>query len=234
LLGCALQKVVNNIALELFLQLTVARNNQQYGPYDDLQIRSLLAQGRLSPSDLAWGEGMIDWRPLGQILSELAPIASTQLQAAMPPPGQMLGGNLKGRVLSFDPVARQGYISGNDGIRYWFDQSNWHAQRSPLPSLEVDFIADAHGRATQVFVEPNFTARVNMSKGVLALVCWFFGVLGVHRFLVGKVGSGVAQLILSLTVVGMIVSVPWVIVDFIMILSGNFADKDGNRIEEWW
>jgi TM2 domain-containing membrane protein YozV len=234
LLGSALQEVGKNIVLEFPLQLTVARNGQQYGPYEEEQVRSLLAQGSLSPSDLAWSEGMVDWRPLGHILLEQAPIASTQLRVAAPPPGQMLGGNLKGRVLSFDPVSRQGFISGNDGIRYWFDQSNWHAQRNPLPSLEVDFIADAQGRATQVFVEPNFTARVNMSKGVLALVCWFFGVLGAHRFLVGKVGSGVAQLILTLTVVGMVVSVPWVIVDFIMILSGNFADKNGNRIEEWW
>ena len=47
-------------------------------------------------------------------------------------------------------------------------------------------------------------------------------------------GSGVAQLILSITFIGLIVSVPWVIIDFIMILSGNFADKNGNRIEEWW
>ena len=216
------------------LQFTIARNSQQYGPYGEEQIRSLLAQGQLSPTDLAWAEGMADWRQLAQILLEQAPIASTRLQAAPPPPGQMLGGNLKGRVLSFDPATRQGYISGRDGIRYWFDQSNWHTQRSPLPSLEVDFIADAHGRATQIFVEPNFTSRVNMSKGVLALVCWFFGLLGVHRFLVGKVGSGVAQLILSLTFIGLIVSVPWVIIDFIMILAGNFTDKDGNRVEEWW
>lgn len=216
------------------MQFTIARDGQQYGPYREEEVRNLLAQGRLSPSDLAWTEGMPDWRTLSQVLLEQAPVASTRLRPEPPPPGQMLGGNLKGRVLTFDQATWQGYISGRDGIRYWFDRTGWHAQRSPLIGLEVDFIADAHGRATQIFVEPNFTSRVNMSKGVLALVCWFFGLFGVHRFLVGKVGSGVAMLILTVTFVGMIVSVPWAIIDFIVILSGGFTDKRGNHIEEWW
>ena len=215
-------------------QLTVASNGEQYGPYDENQIRSLLAQGRLLSSDLAWAEGMANWRPLAQILLEQAPIASTQLQAEPLAYGQMLGGNLKGRVLAFDNITKQGYISGGDGVRYWFDQSHWHSQHSPLPSLAVDFIADAHGRATQIIVEPNYSNRVNMSKGVLALACWFCGYFGVHRFLVGKTGSGIAQLILSLTFIGLIISVPWVIIDFIIILAGSFTDKYGNYIEEWW
>lgn len=216
------------------MQLTIARDGQQYGPYEGEVARGLLAQGRLLPSDLAWAEGMPDWRPLAQLLLEQAPIASTQLRAEPTSPGQMLGGNLKGRVLTFDHATWQGYISGRDGIRYWFDQSGWHSKRGPQNGLEVDFIADAHGRATQIFVEPNFTSRVNMSKGVLAIVCWFFGLFGVHRFLVGKVGSGVAMLILTVTFIGMIVSIPWAIIDFIVILSGNFTDKRGNHIEEWW
>ena len=83
-------------------QLTIVSNGQQYGPYGEDQIRSFLAQGRLSPSDLAWAEGMANWRPLAQILLEQAPIASTRLQAAPPVYGQMLGGNLKGRVLTFE------------------------------------------------------------------------------------------------------------------------------------
>jgi GYF domain 2/TM2 domain len=215
-------------------QLTVVSNGQQYGPYGEDQIRSLLAQGQLLASDLAWAEGMANWRPLAQILLEQAPIASRQLQAAPPVYGQMLGGNLKGRVLTFDNITKQGYISGNDGVRYWFDLSHWHSQRSPLPSLTVDFIADAHGRATQIIVEPNHSNRVNMSKGVLAIACWFVGCFGVHRFLAGKTGSGIVQLILSLTFIGLVISVPWVIIDFIMILSGSFTDKDGNYIEEWW
>jgi TM2 domain-containing membrane protein YozV len=51
--------------------------------------------------------------------------------------------------------------------------------------------------------------------------------------LVGKVGSGIAQLVLSCTVIGLFITVIWAIVDFVMILSGNFRDRNGALITEW-
>ncbi|MCL6456860.1 MAG: TM2 domain-containing protein [Gorillibacterium sp.] len=49
---------------------------------------------------------------------------------------------------------------------------------------------------------------------VVAYVLWYFlGVVGGHRFYMGKTGSAVVQLILSITVVGLIVTLIWWIVD---------------------
>lgn len=70
-------------------------------------------------------------------------------------------------------------------------------------------------------------------KAILAIVCWFLGPLGIHRMMVGKIGSGIAQLILTCTVVGLFITVIWAIVDFVMILTGNFRDKNENLITEW-
>ena len=53
------------------------------------------------------------------------------------------------------------------------------------------------------------------------LLCFFLGALGVHRFYVRKVGTGVIQL---LTLGGLGI---WVLIDFIMIAIGNFKDKQG-------
>ena len=57
------------------------------------------------------------------------------------------------------------------------------------------------------------------------LLCFFLGALGVHRFYVGKIGTGILQLI---TLGGLGI---WALVDFIMIVTGNFKDKQGMVIK---
>tara|TARA_A100001011_G_scaffold110939_1_gene117472 strand:+ start:658 stop:867 length:210 start_codon:yes stop_codon:yes gene_type:complete len=68
-------------------------------------------------------------------------------------------------------------------------------------------------------------AKSNHSKMMLAIVCFFLGVIGIHRFMVGKVGTGVLMII---TVGGFGV---WALIDFIVILTGGFTDSDGNKIK---
>ena len=60
-----------------------------------------------------------------------------------------------------------------------------------------------------------------------ALLCFFLGCFGVHRFYVGKVGTGILQLF-TLGGFGF-----WALVDFIMIVVGSFRDGDGNIINLW-
>ncbi|WP_195576218.1 TM2 domain-containing protein [Paenibacillus sp. 1001270B_150601_E10] len=49
---------------------------------------------------------------------------------------------------------------------------------------------------------------------VIAYVLWYFlGMFGGHRFYMGRTGSAVAQLILTLTMIGAIVTFIWWIVD---------------------
>jgi TM2 domain-containing membrane protein YozV len=68
---------------------------------------------------------------------------------------------------------------------------------------------------------------------VAFLLAFFLGMLGVHRFYVGKTGSGVAMLLLSISIIGTVVSWVWVIVDVIDILCGTFTDKEGNVLSKW-
>ena len=64
----------------------------------------------------------------------------------------------------------------------------------------------------------------NKSKVVALVLCFFLGIFGVHRFYVGKIGTGIIQL---LTGGGLGV---WWIIDFVMILLGKFTDKNGNKL----
>jgi len=56
------------------------------------------------------------------------------------------------------------------------------------------------------------------------LLCLFLGVLGVHRFYVGKIGTGIVQL---LTLGGLGI---WALVDTVLIVCGKFKDKHGNTV----
>ena len=60
---------------------------------------------------------------------------------------------------------------------------------------------------------------------VTLLLSIFLGSLGIHRFYVVKIGTGILQLI---TLGGCGV---WSLIDIIMIVTGNFTDKDGNAIQ---
>ena len=81
------------------------------------------------------------------------------------------------------------------------------------------------------------------SRLVLTLLAFFIGQLGIHRFYAGKIGTGVAMLVLTIVgyatiilVFGFIpLAVVWVwnLIDFIMAIAGSFKDKDGKVIANW-
>jgi hypothetical protein len=59
------------------------------------------------------------------------------------------------------------------------------------------------------------------------LLCIFFGWLGVHRFYVGKIGTGIVQV---LTFGGLGI---WVLIDLILIIAGAFTDQSRAKITLW-
>ena len=72
----------------------------------------------------------------------------------------------------------------------------------------------------------NYDVRKSTQKSwlVTLLLCLFVGTLGVHRFYVGKIGTGILQLF---TFGGFGI---WTLVDFILIACKKFTDAKGNLI----
>jgi len=57
------------------------------------------------------------------------------------------------------------------------------------------------------------------------LLCLLFGVFGAHRFYVGKIGTAILML---LTLGGFGI---WTVVDLIIIICGDFKDKNGKILK---
>lgn len=71
---------------------------------------------------------------------------------------------------------------------------------------------------------PNAVVSANTSEKTMvaaALLCFFLGTLGIHRFYVGKIVTGILM-ILTLGGLGI-----WTLIDFVMIIVGSFKDKNG-------
>ena len=66
------------------------------------------------------------------------------------------------------------------------------------------------------------------SRLIALLFCFFLGLLGIHRFYAGKIGTGVLMLI---TLGGMGV---WWVIDIILIACGSFRDKHNKRLVSWF
>ena len=65
------------------------------------------------------------------------------------------------------------------------------------------------------------------SRAVALGLCLPLGIFGAHRFYVGKIGTGLLQLI-SLGGLGL-----WWLYDLITIIGGEFRDEEDRKVSQW-
>ena len=58
----------------------------------------------------------------------------------------------------------------------------------------------------------------NRKSAVIAYILWFFlGLFGAHNFYLRRTGVGIVQVILTITVVGALITLVWIFVDAFLI-----------------
>ena len=142
---------------------------------------------------------------------------------------------MRGQVLGVDTRTGDGIVLAEDGTRYRFRPDDWAHRGEPAIGMQVDF--EPHEkRALSLFPVPGTrpvpTAPAapenDRNKYVAAILAFFLGLLGVHRFYLGRTGTAIMMLVLSCTVIGLFVSVPWALIDtvrYLMMSDREFATR---------
>ncbi len=99
---------------------------------------------------------------------------------------------MKGKILGFDEGTGEGVISGDDGKRYSFKRGEWKSDRPVVAGRDVDFAASGDV-ATQIYVQSASNSG-EKNKLVAALLAFFLGSFGFHKFYLGKKKAGIIML----------------------------------------
>lgn len=102
---------------------------------------------------------------------------------------------MKGNILDVNESTRSGIISGEDGNRYNFETTEWKASVLPKTGTKVDFSVSGNS-ALAIYVDSAASSGIPSSnKLVAALLAFFLGSFGAHKFYLGYKKQGLIMLL---------------------------------------
>jgi len=244
----------------------VFQGDQQKGPFSTSQLQQQIARGEISPTDLVWAQGVVaEWTPAEQIQElniqrppppppppSAAPPPSHPASPPQPPSAPTPAKSTPGSSFctacgaSVTPSAEICVQCGTRvgsrataGMTHSFCNA---CGASVTPSTEICVKCGTRvtGRATPGIAATDVSPKSRLAATLLA---FFLGTIGVHRFYLGKTGTAVAMLLLSIVGYATIVFGVgfvfiaavgiWALVDFILAVAGRMRDKEGRLIQQW-
>jgi len=140
---------------------------------------------------------------------------------------------MRGKILSYDDYTGSGLISGDDGGRYTFTRGSLMGEARDVPTgADVDFeVTDNVATNIYVTAGSRVASSSDKNKIVAALLAFFLGTLGIHKFYLGKTTAGIIMLVCG--TVGWLLILPGLImaviafIEFIIYLIKS--DEDFHR-----
>ena len=125
---------------------------------------------------------------------------------------------MNGRILDYDFDRHIGVVSGDDGQRYSFTGGEFMSKSGPpRAGMPVDFDPIEGNVAIGVYPMSGVAHGVgHKDKIVAALLAFFLGGLGIHKFYLGKTGAGVTMLLCG--TIGWLLILPGLIIAIIAFI----------------
>ena len=114
-----------------------------------------------------------------------------------------------------------------------YDAQQGYGVPGPDANQQAAYAAGQQAYGQPAYGQP-FAAGAPKQWIVAVLLAFFLGTLGIHNFYLGYTTKGIIQLVLTITVIGIFVSGPWALIDFIMLImrSGAYAtDAQGQPLQ---
>lgn len=103
---------------------------------------------------------------------------------------------MRGKILAFDYRSGEGHITGDDGRRYRFATGEWKPHAAPAPGVAVDFETQGN-EALAIYSVGRTLVPGDKSRIAAALLAFFLGAIGIHKFYLNKSGAGLTMLLIS-------------------------------------
>ena len=101
-------------------------------------------------------------------------------------------------------------------------ESKWTQTPSDAPPVAPSVAWNEYGKSVIAPGEKSLLIAT-----VLSAIFFITGVSGLHRFYVGKIGTGILMLI-TFGGLGL-----WALIDLIVLVTGNFKDANGQPVSTW-
>jgi TM2 domain-containing membrane protein YozV len=69
------------------------------------------------------------------------------------------------------------------------------------------------------------------SSNITVLLCLTLGFYGAHDFYCSNIRNAIIKLVIGLTGVGLIATIPWAFIDLLHIWRGSYLDGNGNKLK---
>jgi TM2 domain-containing membrane protein YozV len=103
---------------------------------------------------------------------------------------------MDGKILAYNPKTAKGYISGADGVRYKFRGASFRDNAKKLTKgTAVDFVPNGEFATSIMLAGRSNAGSGEKSRIVAALLAFFLGFWGIHKFYLGKNSAGLWMLL---------------------------------------